>query len=238
MRVGLIQPSFIPWRGYFDFIASVDVFIFYDDVQYTKGDWRNRNLIKTSQGVEWITVPVRHRTLAKLIRDTEIDYSSDWIARHLRVWEKWYGSCPYFDDALTILHDVFSRPHITISTLDMDLVHVICAYLRIDTPTRIASDLDASSGRTDRIIDIVRKVGGTTYLSGPSADTYLDKAAFREAGITLEYKTYDYSPYPQPWGDYLGGVTILDLIANCGPKAKDLIGSRQPNRVIVDCASR
>lgn len=234
MRVAAIQSSFLPWRGYFDFIASVDVFVFLDDVQYSKNGWRNRNRIKTSQGLRWITVPVRHRSLAQLITDTEIDDRKDWRESHMRLWHENYGTALYYRVVLELLGDMGRETVGTISELNIALTRRIALYLQIGTRTLLSSELQVSGTKTDRLIDLLKKLNATTYLSGPSADAYLDKAAFHKNGIRLEYKSYDYGTYPQLWGPFEGAVTVLDLIANCGPEAKSHIRSRTPDQVIIE----
>lgn len=233
MRVGVIQSSFLPWRGYFDFIASVDLFVFYDDVQFSKGSWRNRNRIKCHDGPRWLTVPVRHRALSQLIIETEIDDGKDWRANHLRIWHTGYADTPFFADVLQLLGEMGQGRDRTISQLNIRLTRALCAFLGIDTPTVLSSELNLEGARTDRLIHLLHAVGGKTYLSGPSADSYLEKDKFREAGIRLEYKSYDYAPYPQAWGPFEGAVSVLDLIANCGPESKALIRSRTPDLVVV-----
>ena len=233
MRIGLIQSSFIPWRGYFDFIASVDLFVFHDDLQYTKGDWRNRNRIKTTQGCIWLTVPVSYQKTSQLICDTPINNSTNWRKSHLNQWRAQYTKAAFFGDIIELLGDMGDGVDLTISQMNIRLVRSICAYLDIHTPMMLSSELNIEGARTERLIKLLRAVGGTTYLSGPSADDYLEKDRFREAGICLEYKSYDYEPYPQLWGAFEGGVTVLDLIANCGPQSKDLIHSRTPDLVVI-----
>lgn len=233
MKVGIIQSSFIPWRGYFDFIASVDLFVFYDDVQYSKGSWRNRNRIKCRDGARWLTVPVRHRSLSQLILETEIDDRKDWRADHARIWRSEYADAPFLGDVLELLGEMGRGEDRTISQLNIRLSRAICAFLDIRTPTLLSSELDAEGTRTDRLINLLRKVGARSYLSGPSADNYLEKDKFRDSGIRLEYKSYDYAPYPQAWGAYDGAVSVLDLIANCGSRSKALLRSRTPDLLIV-----
>ncbi len=234
MRVAAIQSSFLPWRGYFDFIASVDVFVFLDDVQYSKNGWRNRNRIKTPQGSRWITVPVRHRSIAQLIVDTEIDDRKNWRESHMRLWHENYGAAPYYRGVLELLGDMEQETIDTISELNIALTRRIAVNLQIGTRTMLSSDLRLSGSKTDRLVDLVKKLHATTYLSGPSADAYLDKDAFRKNGIRLEYKSYDYGPYPQLWGPFEGAVTVLDLIANCGPNARNHIRSLTPDQVIIE----
>lgn len=234
MRVGVIQSSFIPWRGYFDFIASVDAFVFHDDIQYTKGDWRNRNKIKTAKGTEWLTVPVSYKCVSQLICETRIDYSTSWGKKHLSLWQAHYRTAPYFEVANDILSPLTCTEDKTISQLNIRLIRRVCSYLNIATPMVVSSELALEGRKTDRLICLLKKLGATCYLSGPSADAYLEKEAFRRNGIRLEYKSYDYSPYPQLWGPFEGTVTVLDLIANCGPDARSHIRSQTPDKNIIE----
>lgn len=234
MRVGVIQSSYIPWRGYFDFIASVDTFVFHDDIQYTKGDWRNRNRIKTGKGVEWLTVPVHYRESSQLICETYIDVSTPWQKKHVRKVQDSYRDAPYVKDAVEILGCCSADQSRTISVLNIELIKRICEYLSITTPMILSMNLSLSGSKTERLIDLLKKLGATTYLSGPSADGYLDREAFRKNTIGLEFKSYDYDSYPQLWGGFEGAVSVLDLIANCGPDARNHIRSRTADSVVVE----
>jgi hypothetical protein len=237
VKVGVIQSSYIPWRGYFDLIASVDAFVFHDDIQYTKSDWRNRNRIKTPKGTEWLAVPVHYKEVSQLICETSIDHSTSWQQKHFRKMQESYRDAPYVQAALDILTSVSTDQSETISNLNTVLTKRICDYLDITTPLLSSSDFSLVGKKTDRLIDLLKKLNATTYLSGPSADAYLDMDAFRRNGIRLEYKSYDYDPYPQLWGPFDGTVTVLDLIANCGPDAKNFIRSRTPDQVIIERSS-
>lgn len=232
MKVGIIQSSYLPWRGFFDFIASVDVFVILDTVQYSKGSWRNRNKIKTPKGAEWVTVPVLHNSLSQRIIDTQIDYSKPWKKKQIGSWTANYGASPYFDTLMSLLEPLDVQ-HDTISQLNIHLITKICEFLEIKTPLISSTTVDGKGVKTDRLIDILRKLGATSYLSGPSADDYLDKDAFKKSGIGLEYKSYVYDPYPQLWGDFIGEVTVLDLIANCGPMSRNFLFSKVPNQIII-----
>lgn len=233
MRVGVIQSSYVPWRGYFDFIREVDLFVFYDDVQFSKGSWRNRNKLKSTTGLKWISVPVRHERLSQLICETQIDYSLAWQRSHLCQLEEGYRNAPYFDDALELLRDAFRFQDQTISELNVRLTHRICAYLQITTPTRMSSEFAVNGRRTERLVNLLKQIGASTYVSGPSARGYIDESMFRTVGIRLEYKSYDYAPYPQLWGEFNGAVSVLDLISNMGPSSRDALHSRSPNIVAV-----
>ncbi len=234
MRVGIIQSCYIPWRGYFDFIDDVNLFIFHDDLQYTKGDWRNRNKIKTPNGRVWLTVPVKYKKTSQLICETEIDYSHKWKAEQINRFKSSYIKSPFFKDALELWENSLQYADLTISQLNIRLINRICSYLGIFTRLAMSSDYAVTGSKTERLIQLLKKVGATVYLSGPSAKGYLDENLFQEHRIGLEYKTYDYLPYPQLWGEFGGTVSVLDLIANTGPKARQFLKSQTPNEVAVE----
>ena len=233
MKVGVIQSNYIPWRGYFDFIASVDLFVFHDDLQYTKGDWRNRNRIKTPTGAQWITVPVRYWKTELLIQETEVEASDRWRRKHINQFCAAYGQAPHLSDAVGLLESGLMGRDTTISALNVRLIRLICAYLGIETRMMMSSDLGVTGSKTPRLINLLTRVGASAYLSGPSARDYLDESMFKAADISLEYKTYDYPAYPQLWGPFDGAVTVLDLIANCGTRSREFITSQTPNEIVV-----
>jgi hypothetical protein len=233
LKVGIIQSNYVPWRGYFDFIDEVDLFIFHDDLQYTKGDWRNRNKIKTPKGLVWLTVPVKYEQTSQRICDTRIDYSQKWREKHLDRFRANYAKTAFFVDAMTLWEEGLSCEDLTISQVNIRLIKLISSYLGIQTPLALSSECAATGTKTDRLIQLLRKAGATTYLSGPSAKAYLNENLFRDHAIRLEYKNYDYPTYPQPWGEFVGMVSVLDLIANTGRKARDYLKSQTPNTVAV-----
>lgn len=233
MRVGIIQSNYIPWRGYFDFIASVDLFIFHDDLQYTKGDWRNRNKIKTKNGLKWLSVPVNYTHTDQLISDTTIDHSQKWWRDHLNQFRENYQSAPYYKDILAILEKDLLHKFESISDLNISLIKAICSYLHITTPLAMSSEFSPEGSKSDRLISILKRTKATTYVSGPTADSYLEKELFKKYGVGIEYKSYDYPEYPQQYGAFAPAVTVLDLIANCGEESAQLIKSLTPNILIA-----
>ena len=235
MRAGIIQPNYLPWRGYFDFIDDVDIFIFLDTVQYTKGDWRNRNRIKTPAGVKWLTVPVQYSFSSEnnRITDIAIDYSSDWVASHMGSLKAAYSDAPYFNEYAGIVFEILMAQIPGIGDLDKRLCAVIAEMLGIKTIILSASDIEVSrNGKTQYLVDLLKHVGADVYLSGSSADEYLDKDLFLESGISLEYKSYNYSPYPQLHGPYAPDLSIVDLLFNCGPDARKQLKSKVQNQKI------
>lgn len=233
MRVGIIQSNYIPWRGYFDFIDDVDSFIFHDDLQYTKGDWRNRNKIKTPRGLIWLTVPVCKGNTNRLICETAIDYKNNWQKDHINKIKQNYSKSPYLKNYLEDFAAILNQRFSTISELNVALCRWIMGILGISTPLRMSQEFQPVGRKTARVIDLLTKVGASTYLSGPAAQAYLDLELFRQHGIQLEFKSYDYPSYPQLWGRFIGEVTVLDLLFNTGPEARKYLKSRQPNQIIL-----
>ncbi len=232
MKVGIIQSNYIPWRGYFDFIDDVDLFVIHDDLQYTKGDWRNRNQIKTATGINWLTVPVKYQKTAQLIQDTPIDHAQKWQLAHINKFTASYFEAPYLETAIALWRTAFDHQDATISELNIRLIHLICDFLDIKTPFVHSRELQVTGTKTDRVVQILKRVGATSYLSGPTAKAYLDESLLHENGFQLEYKTYQYEAYPQLHGDFVNYVTVLDLIANVGDDAKHWLKSARPNEAI------
>lgn len=220
MKIGTIQSNFLPWRGYFDFIREVDLFIIHDDIQYTKGDWRNRNKIKTPHGAEWITVPVHYRQSSQLIEETAIDYSKSWARSMLNRIQNSYRKAPYFEPYFSQLDELLLQPAETISDLNVRLIHWVCGHLEIKTPITFSRDYHPQGAKTERLIGILKQVGTTTYLSGPSAQAYLKPELFDQAGIQLEYKVYDYPEYEQLYPPFEPAVSVIDLLFMVGKDAK------------------
>jgi hypothetical protein len=220
-RIAILQSNYIPWKGYFDMIATVDEFIIYDDMQYTRRDWRNRNQIKTPQGVQWLTVPVQAKgKYHQTIRETEID-GSDWAGAHWKAIAQNYRRAPHFEEIAELFEPIYrQRQHFQLSALNRELIEAVCAYLGIATKISNSWDYRLIDGKTERLADLCAQAGGTEYLSGPSAKDYIDERVFSERGIKLSWVNYaGYPEYPQLWGEFAHGVTILDLLFNCGKNA-------------------
>ena len=219
--VAILQSNYVPWRGYFDLIAAVDEFIVYDEVQYTKHDWRNRNLIKTPHGPQWLTVPVKSSgLLGQTVREAEVA-GLGWAVKHWKSLEANYRRAPHFDEVAGLLRPVYLEgEHRYLSVLNRRLIDLVCGSLGIATRIVDARDYRLEGDRNERLICLCRQAGATRYLSGPAASSYLDERRFAEAGIAVEWFDYDgYADYPQLWGAFEPRVSVLDLLFNCGPRA-------------------
>lgn len=223
MRFSCCQSNYIPWRGYLDLIRCSDIFIIHDDIQFTKQDWRNRNKIRTDKGSEWLTVPVRKAPTNTNIDRIEIA-GEDWRDDHSRKLRQHLGKARYFEDAID-LWEKGTEGHKYLSLMNVDLIVRVCRYLDIQTRIIMSSTLDITGHKTERLIQMAKMFDAKTYISGPAAKCYLDVDAMKEIGCDVEWKEYNYFPYPQTYPGFFGFVTVLDLIANLGPEAKNHIQS-------------
>jgi len=220
-KIAIVQSNYIPWKGYFDMIAAVDEFILYDDMQYTRRDWRNRNQIKTPNGIQWLTVPVLVKgKYHQRIRDTEIDGNS-WAAAHWKALIQNYRRAAHFDEIAQWLEPLYlASPPTHLSQLNRRFIESVCEYLSIKTVISNSWDYDLIDGKTERLADLCAQAGGDEYVSGPAAKDYVDEQIFSERNIKLRWFDYNgYPEHPQLWGDFIHGVTILDLLFNCGKDA-------------------
>lgn len=233
MKVGIIQSNYIPWKGYFDFIDDVDLFIFHDDLQYTKGDWRNRNKVNTKNGLQWLTVPVKYQHVSQTIDATPVDYRQPWTKKHLNMVREHYHKAPFFQPYFDEYVWMLSEEYGTISDLNIALTTWIMKRLSIITPVKRSSELHPSGSKTERLIGLLKTVGATTYVSGPAARDYLIPEEFEKNNIALEYKSYQYLEYQQQVAPFEHGVTVLDLIFNQGTNVREYFKSTVPNTIIV-----
>lgn len=226
-KIAILQSNYIPWKGYFDIIANADVFIFLDDVQYTKNDWRNRNMIKSRQGREWLTIPIKMTgKFGQRICETEIS-SDHWVKKHLSTIQQNYSKSPFFADFFPELEKTYlllsNEKHI--STINQKLIGFLSQWMGIQTTLKQSTDyfsLDDLSRFTsnDRVLEICKKEQATAYISGPSAKSYIDPSAFQTAGIELLWTDYStYPEYRQNYGAFEHAVSVIDLIFNTGQEA-------------------
>jgi hypothetical protein len=220
-KVAILQSNYIPWKGYFDMIATVDEFILFDDMQYTRRDWRNRNQIKTPQGVKWLTIPVRVKgKYHQKIRETEIE-GADWTEEHWKSLSQNYRRAPHFKEISEWLEPLYlGEQPAYLSQVNRKFIESICDYLKIDTHISNSWDYNLTEGKTERLADLCAQAGGSEYISGPAAKDYIDDQVFADRGIKISW--FDYTGYPeyqQLWSEFTHGVTILDLLFNCGKES-------------------
>ena len=222
-RIAIVQSSYIPWKGYFDLIRSVDEFVLYDDAQFTRRDWRNRNRIKTADGLKWLTVPVEMKGKhGQAIKDTRISDPS-WGEKHWKSLVHAYSKAPCFSQCAARIEEVYQdASDEALSQINYRFLTAICGILGIDTKITWSMDYAATGRKSDRVLDICRQAGASEYLSGPSARAYLDESLFEEAGIDVIWMEYDgYPEYDQLHPPFEHHVTALDLIFHTGTNAPD-----------------
>jgi len=225
-KVGMTQSNYIPWKGYFDYINSVDEFYFYDDVQYTKQDWRNRNMIKSPKGLEWISVPVGKKTRNRLICDVEIS-QNDWQRSHWGKISQYYKDTPYFKYYKPFFEEIYlGTQWNNLSDMNQTIIKRIAKEI-LGITTRFAGDsrqFNLSGSKEERYIPMLKAIGCTTFLSGPSAKSYLTHEAMEKEGIKLEWMNYEgYPEYHQLYPPFEHSVSILDLIFNEGSNMKNFM---------------
>lgn len=226
-RVAILQSNYIPWKGYFDIIHDVDEFVFLDDVQYTKHNWRNRNRIKTSRGPAWLTIPVGPH-LNRMICEVALPDTS-WPRDHWRRLEASYGSTPHFETYRGLFEPIYlGRRWQLLSDLNQHIIRTIAHELGIETRFRDSREFERRGRKQERVLEILLQTEATVYVSGPSARAYLEPERFAEAGIELTWKSYDgYPEYPQIHPPFIHDVTILDLLFHTGPDAPHFIWGRK-----------
>ena len=223
-KVAVIQSNYIPWKGYFDIIHDVDLFIFLDDVQYTRNDWRNRNRIKGPDGPQWLTIPVGS-SRDRLICEVELPRTR-WPQEHYRVIRQYYRKAPFFQEYRPWLEEVYlGRTWSYLSELNQFLAATIFRdFLGGKTEFRDSREFNPQGQKLERLIDILRKGKAHLYVSGPSAREYIDPKEFERAGIELVFKDYSgYPEYPQLYPPFTHNVSILDLLFHVGPQAPHYI---------------
>lgn len=229
IKTAILQPSYIPWKGVFDMINKVDHFVFYDDVQFTKKTWRNRNRIKTNQGPKWLTIPVMTAGLRfQSIVDTQIDVSRDWQRAHYRSILHNYNSAKYFDRYRSVIEEIYvGRTWKNLADLNIYTTQLLAEVLEINVNWVRSSRLNIQGSRHgDRAAKICAELGSSILLNGPTSLQYIDPQILQDHEISLEIMNYDYPKYDQLHGDFVHEVSVVDLLLNCGPDSLDYLTNR------------
>lgn len=230
-RVAIVQSNYVPWKGYFDLIDRVDEFIILDTVQYTKRDWRNRNTIKTENGLRWLSIPVKVRGRYKQrIDETEIA-SPGWAMDHWNTLQREYSKCSGFDEVGPTVQSLYETATQQLLTdVNRHFINGLCELLGITTPIRSSGEFDLAEDKTERLVSLCIHVGATEYVSGPAARAYLDASAFSSHNIDVSWFDYNgYPEYEQKHGTFCHNVSVLDVLFNKGRTAMSWIHRRNEN---------
>ena len=220
--VAIMQPTYLPWAGYFALMDSVDTFVILDSVQFSKRSWQQRNQIKTESGPKWLTVPVISKGKRdQVISDVQIDYSGKFPESHIRMIEQNYRKTPFFIDYSESFFNILRKNHECLSHLSIDLILLIRDLLDIKTKIKYSSDLIAKGSKDELLVEICKYVGATEYVSPQGSKVYLnDSNAFIKNNIPLKYFDYKHPNYPLHHGDFIQYMSVIDLLFSCGPESK------------------
>jgi len=216
--VTIHQPNYIPWMGFFHKACHADVLVLLDDVQYSKNSVQNRNKVRTRDGEVFLTVPVlTSGHFGQKTNQVLIDMRSNWQSKHLKTIQLNYGKSPYYHLYEKDLLDFYSRPYEKLVDACVDFIHFVVQWLNLPIHTVLASELGVEAESTERLILLTKKIGGRTYLSGPSGGHYLQKEAFADAGLELQFHQFQHPQYSQFNGEqFILYLSVLDVIFNCG----------------------
>jgi hypothetical protein len=225
-NIVILQPMYLPWAGFFDQIRLCDVFIHFDDVQLPQGrHFTSRVQIKTPQGQQWLTVPIV-RSSRGLIKDVQMDESSGWRAHHLSTFSQYLAQTPFCREAVQILEGIYSYKSDKLAAFNINAVEMIADYLGLARIFLRSSELNIGGSSSLKLLNIVKKVGGKTYITGHGAKNYLDHKLFEESDVDVEYLDYNILPYKQLYGVFTPYVSIIDLISHNGPSSINFLKSR------------
>ena len=231
--IAIMQPVFLPWLGYFEQIGVTDTFMFLDDVQYTKQDWRNRNRIRTKTGWMWLTVPVRKAGHDQPISETQID-GAFWKRKHVKSLQQNYARAPYYADIMALIEPHIRARQTTLVGLTESLIESMASYLSIGGVFLRASDVPKSTqDRNERLIELCQHAGADCFFTGPAANDYLDHELFARHGISVVFQDYIHPVYPQAFDSFESHMSVLDLLMNHGPASTEfLLSSPRPPGLI------
>jgi hypothetical protein len=228
MMCAVHQPQYLPWLGYFDKMDRAGLFIMLDTVQFKKNEWQNRNRIRTSQGWQWLTVPVLH-DFGQKIQEVRIDSRGDWRRKHWEALRQNYRKAPFFGMLAPALERVYSRPRESLSALNVETCMVLREALGITTPVVMAGEYAACEDPSGRLVDLCRAAGADTYLAGAGGAGYMDMEVFARAGVRVVFQEYSHPVYRQVHGEFVSHLSALDLLFNCGPESLGIL--RQGGRM-------
>lgn len=226
MIVSIMQPGYLPWLGFFELMARVDTFVIYDDVDFDKESWRNRNRIRTQEGCCWLTVPVITKgRLSQKIIDTEIDNKQSWKKKHLKSLVQYYSKAPYFKRYFDYFEGIYSRDWNMLVDIDMNIIDYFKDLFQIKTNVIYSSQLKSSGQKTERLVSICRELKASTYISANGAKPYLEVDQFDTAGIKVVWQEYNHPVYPQMFDGFVSHLSVVDILLNCGERSFNIITS-------------
>ena len=225
--VVILQPGYLPWLGFFDQLIRSDVFVYYDDVQFDKHGWRNRNRIKSPNGPHWLTVPILHKgKFGQTNLEVEIDNRQPWARKQIATIKQFYAKSPYTRIFLPEMEELLCSGWSNLVQLDMAAVELMCEWMKVKKRMVRSSELDIPGAKSERLLKICRHFGARNYLSGDSATNYLDIDLFAANGISVEWQKFTHPVYSQLYGEFVPYLSMLDMLLNVGEKGLELLTDR------------
>jgi len=220
--ISIRQPGYIPYLGFFKKIESVDAFVFLDDVQYSRGDWDNRNKIRTIDNSMWLTIPILNKS-GELLNQVKIDYSKDWVYKHISAIEFNYENTSFFNSYWKDIKSILEKPYNKLFDLNIKLINYFISVLQIGTKTILSSDLDIDSKGSKKLLDICKELNADTYLSGELGKNYLDVNIFKDKNIQIIYEKFEHPQYIQKYIEFIPNMSIIDLLFNEGENSINIL---------------
>lgn len=220
------QSCYLPWMGYFSKIIRADKFLICDDVQFERHGYSNRVQIKTKDGAQWLTIPIEHTGERQLLNDVRIATEHPWTRKHCRAIETAYAKAPHFNRYFGELRDIILTPWTMLVDLNECLLYWALSRLGAKTEILVASDYDFCGTKSEWVLDFCKKLGATDYLFGSQGRDYADLDAFGRAGVLVQFQDYRHPVYPQLHGEFVAGLSVIDLLMNCGNRSLDVIMGR------------
>jgi hypothetical protein len=226
MKLAIHQPQYMPWLGYCHKMASVDLFVFLDDVQFKKNEWQHRNRIRNAKGWQWLSVPNTY-SFPQKINEVAILYQEDWRKKHLMSINSCYGKSRFYHEVIGKISEFFTHEWKTIDAVNIESARLLAGIIGIQTKTVRTSDFSFDGVSTERLVNICRHFGAATYLAGAGGKEYMEMDRFEKAGIAVEFQEFATPWYPQHWSagksDFIPGLSALDMVFNCGPGCLDVL---------------
>ena len=225
MKISILQPSFLPWLGYFKIIQKSDVVVFLDDVQFDKRSWQQKNIIKTVKGPLNLTIPVLTKNkFDQKINEVLIDYKKDFIKKHLTTIKQNYSKSKYFELYFDFIEKIYNQKHKYLFHLNMEFILFFMEKIfHVQKKIYFSSDLNVKTKKSQLILDICLKFNSTQYICASGSKNYLDENAFYNKKIKIEYNNYIHPHYKQLYGDFISNLSSLDLVMNEGPNSWNII---------------
>ena len=220
--VSIRQPVYLPYLGFFKKIQSCDVFVFLDDVQYERGDFDNRNKIRTNEGFMWLTVPIYNKS-GQTLMDAKIVNNQNWNKKQRNAIELNYRKAPYFETYSKDIFSILEKKWENLIDLNLEFIKYFMSVLDLKTKTIRSSKLDITSTKSERLLEICKRYRATVYLSGELGKNYLNEKIFHNVGIKILYEKFQHPTYNQIHGSFIPNMSIIDLLFNEGDKSKEIL---------------